>query len=244
MKNQVVLITGGSRGIGRGIAQRFAQEGTVLVLNCRKEPTQEIVQELKDLGANDVKIILADIQHYEEAEKVIEQVIESYGRIDVLVNSAGITKDTLLLRMSPEDFDQVINVNLKGTFNTIKAASKYMIKQRFGRILNLSSVVGLVGNAGQANYAASKAGVVGLTKSVARELASRGITCNAIAPGFIETDMTDQLSEKVKEASKNQIPLKSFGQVEDVAKAAYFLATSPYVTGQVLNIDGGMVMNG
>lgn len=177
-------------------------------------------------------------------QKLITEAKETFGSVDVLINNAGITRDMLLMRMKEEEFDSVINVNLKGTFNTTQQVSSIMLKQKSGTIINMSSVVGLTGNAGQANYAASKAGVIGLTKSVARELASRGITCNAIAPGFIETDMTDVLSDKVKEATVAQIPLKKLGQVEDIARAAVFLATNKYITGQVINVDGGMVMNG
>lgn len=177
-------------------------------------------------------------------QKLITEAKETFGSVDVLINNAGITRDMLLMRMKEEEFDSVINVNLKGTFNTTQQVSSIMLKQKTGTIINMSSVVGLTGNAGQTNYAASKAGVIGLTKSVARELASRGITCNAIAPGFIETDMTDVLSDKVKEATVAQIPLKKLGQVEDIARAAVFLATNKYITGQVINVDGGMVMNG
>jgi 3-oxoacyl-[acyl-carrier protein] reductase len=180
----------------------------------------------------------------DDAKKLITEAKETFGSVDVLINNAGITRDMLLMRMKEEEFDSVINVNLKGTFNTTQQVSSIMLKQKSGTIINMSSVVGLTGNAGQANYAASKAGVIGLTKSVARELASRGITCNAIAPGFIETDMTDVLSDKVKEATVAQIPLKKLGQVEDIARAAVFLATNKYITGQVINVDGGMVMNG
>lgn len=187
---------------------------------------------------------IGDVSDFDSAKQLIDETKEVFGSVDILVNNAGITNDKLLMRMSEDDFDSILNVNLNGTFNTIRHASSVMLKQRSGTIINLSSVIGQIGNAGQANYAASKAGVIGLTKSAARELAARGITVNAIAPGFIETDMTDELSDKVKELSKQQIPLNRFGTVEDVAKAAVFLSENKYITGQVINIDGGMVMNG
>lgn len=243
MKNKTVIVTGSTRGIGLGIALAFAKLGANIVLNGRKELDEALLLPFDQLGVKS-HYIQGDVQNFEDAKRLIAETKEMFGSIDVLVNNAGVTNDKLLMRMSEEDFDSVIDVNLKGTFHTIQQVSTVMLKQKSGTIINLASVVGLVGNAGQANYAASKAGVVGLTKSVARELASRGITCNAIAPGFIESDMTDVLSDKVKEASKTQIPLKKFGTVEDVANAAVFLAMNKYITGQVLNVDGGMVMNG
>lgn len=243
LKDKTVVVTGSSRGIGRAIALRFAAAGANIVLNGRKEADQELIAEIEGFGVK-AHFVAADVQHYDDAKKLITEAKETFGSVDVLVNNAGITNDKLLMRMSQEDFSNVLNVNLTGTFNTIQNVSSMMLKQKSGTIINLSSVVGLTGNAGQANYAASKAGVIGLTKSVARELASRGITCNAIAPGYIDTEMTDVLSEKVKDGAKAQIPLKRFGTVEDVAEAAVFLATNRYITGQVLNVDGGMVMNG
>lgn len=243
LTNKTVVVTGSSRGIGRAIAVRFAQAGANIVLNGRKEADPELMKEISELGVK-VHFVAADVQHFADAKKLIDEAKETFGSVDVLVNNAGITNDKLLMRMSDEDFNQVLAVNLTGTFNTIQHASSLLLKQRSGTIINLSSVVGLTGNAGQANYAASKAGVIGLTKSVARELASRGITCNAIAPGYIDTEMTDVLSEKVKDGAKAQIPLKRFGSVEDVANTAVFLATNSYITGQVINVDGGMVMNG
>lgn len=243
LENKTVVITGSSRGIGKALAIVFAKEGANIVLNARKPVPTELIDELEGYGAKTL-VVLGDIQHLEEAKTLIHSAKETFGSVDVLINNAGITKDGLIMRMSETDFDDVINVNLKGTFNTIQQASSIMLKQKEGTIINLASVVGLTGNAGQGNYAASKAGVVGLTKSVARELASRGITCNAIAPGFIETDMTDVLSDKVKELTLSQIPLKKLGQVEDIARTAIFLATNKYITGQVINVDGGMVMNG
>ena len=243
LKNKTVVITGSSRGIGRGLAIQFAKEGANIVLNARKEISPELIEEIESYGVK-THVVLGDIQYMDDAKKLITEAKETFGSVDVLINNAGITRDMLLMRMKEEEFDSVINVNLKGTFNTTQQVSSIMLKQKSGTIINMSSVVGLTGNAGQANYAASKAGVIGLTKSVARELASRGITCNAIAPGFIETDMTDVLSDKVKEATVAQIPLKKLGQVEDIARAAVFLATNKYITGQVINVDGGMVMNG
>ena len=243
LKNKTVVITGSSRGIGRGLAIQFAKEGANIVLNARKEIAPKLIEEIESYGVK-THVVLGDIQYMNDAKKLITEAKETFGSVDVLINNAGITRDMLLMRMKEEEFDSVINVNLKGTFNTTQQVSSIMLKQKSGTIINMSSVVGLTGNAGQANYAASKAGVIGLTKSVARELASRGITCNAIAPGFIETDMTDVLSDKVKEATVAQIPLKKLGQVEDIARAAVFLATNKYITGQVINVDGGMVMNG
>ncbi|UDM72209.1 3-oxoacyl-[acyl-carrier-protein] reductase [Vagococcus fluvialis] len=243
LKNKTVVITGSSRGIGRGLAIQFAKEGANIALNARKEIAPELIEEIESYGVK-THVVLGDIQYMDDAKKLITEAKETFGSVDVLINNAGITRDMLLMRMKEEEFDSVINVNLKGTFNTTQQVSSIMLKQKSGTIINMSSVVGLTGNAGQANYAASKAGVIGLTKSVARELASRGITCNAIAPGFIETDMTDVLSDKVKEATVAQIPLKKLGQVEDIARAAVFLATNKYITGQVINVDGGMVMNG
>lgn len=243
LKNKTVIITGSSRGIGRQLALDFAKAGANIVLNARQEIPVEIIEQIEAVGVK-VHIVLGDVQEKEVAKRLIDEAKETFGSVDVLINNAGITRDGLIMRMSEEDFDTVLNVNLKGSFNTIQAASKIMLKQRSGTIINLSSVIGLIGNAGQANYAASKAGVIGLTKSVARELASRGITCNAIAPGFIETEMTNSLNIKVKEQAVQQIPLNKMGTTKDIAQAALFLATQPYITGQVLNVDGGMVMNG
>ncbi|MBE9388663.1 3-oxoacyl-[acyl-carrier-protein] reductase [Vagococcus salmoninarum] len=243
LKDKTVVVTGSSRGIGRGIALRFAQAGANIVLNGRKAPDEALITEIEAYGVK-AHFVAADVQHFEDAQRLINEAKEVFGSVDVLVNNAGITNDKLLMRMTTEDFANVVNVNLTGTFNTIQAVSSILLKQKSGTIINLSSVVGLTGNAGQANYAASKAGVIGLTKSVARELSSRGITCNAIAPGYIDTEMTDVLSDKVKEGAKGQIPLKRFGSVADVAETALFLAENRYITGQVINVDGGMVMNG
>lgn len=243
IKGKNVFVTGSSRGIGKAIAQTFAQKGANIVLNGRGEISQELIDEIKSNGVSCVGIS-GDISDFEAAGEMIEKAVEQLGSIDILINNAGITNDKLLLRMSGEDFSKCIDINLTGTFNMTQHAVKRMMKQRSGRIINMTSVVGLMGNVGQANYSASKAGVVGFTKSVAREVAARGITCNAIAPGFIETEMTAVLSDDIKKKMNEQIPLKKYGQTEDVAKAAVFLAESPYITGQVLNIDGGLVMQG
>lgn len=243
LEGKTVIVTGSSRGIGRAIAVEFAKKGANIVLNGRKPMPEDLVQELEQMGAK-THTVLGDISQFDFAQQLIEEAKETFGSVDVLVNNAGITKDMLLMRMKEEDFDQTMNINLKGTFNTIRHASKVMLKQKSGTIINMASVVGLVGNVGQANYAASKAGVVGLTKSAARELAARGITVNAIAPGFIQTEMTDILSDKMKEQAVGQIPLKQFGQPEDIARLAVFLSENRYITGQVINVDGGMVMNG
>jgi 3-oxoacyl-[acyl-carrier protein] reductase len=238
-----VLITGSTRGIGKAIALAFAKEGANIVLNGRSEIKPEQLAEIEAFGVKCIGIS-GDISDYAAAGKMVEETLATFGTIDILVNNAGVTKDTLLLRMSQEDFETCLTINLVGTFNMTQHTIKKMMKQRSGAIINLASVSGLIGNVGQANYAASKAGVVGFTKSVAREVAPRGITCNAIAPGFIETEMTEVLSEKIKEQMNKQIPLQAFGQVEDVAHTAVFLAKSPYITGQVINVDGGLVMNG
>lgn len=243
--SKVALITGSSRGIGKQIAIKFAKEGYNIVLNyVNKNPeVEKTVEEIKSLGV-EVLEAQGDVSVYEDSERIVNSVIEKFGQIDVLVNNAGITRDTLIMRMKPEDFTKVINVNLVGTFNMTKNVVPYMMKKREGRIINISSVVGISGNAGQCNYAASKAGIIGFTKSLAKELASRNILVNAVAPGFIETDMTDVLQDNVKESIKKQIPLNRMGQAEDVANVVNFLASeaSSYVTGQVINVDGGMLM--
>jgi 3-oxoacyl-[acyl-carrier protein] reductase len=242
LKGKTAFITGSSRGIGLAIAQAFAQEGMNIILNGRKEIAQELVASFSSYGVKCIAVS-GDISQYEDAQEMIARAEQELGDIAVLVNNAGITNDKLLLRMTPADFEEVIKINLIGTFNMTQLIVKKMMKQRMGRIINLSSVSGLIGNVGQANYAASKAGVIGFTKTVAREVATRGITCNAIAPGFIQTDMTDVLSEKVKQQVSQTIPLQSFGTVTDVAQTAVFLAKSPYITGQVVNVDGGLVMH-
>lgn len=243
LKGKNVLVTGSTRGIGKAVAVAFAKEGANVALNGRSEISTEQKAEIEALGVNCIGVS-GDISSFESAGDMIEAVVAGLGSIDILINNAGITNDKLLLRMTEEDFTRCIQINLTGTFNMTQQAIKRMMKQRSGKIINMASVSGLTGNIGQANYAASKAGVVGFTKSVAREVAARGITCNAIAPGFIETEMTDVLSDKVKEQMNQQIPLRAFGQVEDVANTAIFLAKSPYITGQVVNVDGGLVMHG
>lgn len=244
--NRVALITGGSRGIGKAIAKKFAVEGYNLVVNYRSDNTnlEELEKELKENTNIDVLFVKADVSNYSECEEMAKKAIDHFGRIDVLVNNSGITNDNLLMRMKEEDFEKVIDVNLKGTFNVTKNVVPFMVKQRSGKIVNISSVVGVSGNAGQSNYAASKAGIIGFTKSIAKELASRNILANCIAPGFIRTDMTDVLNEKVKEQINLQIPLKKMGEAQEVANATYFLASeeNTYITGQVLNVDGGMLM--
>ena len=244
-ENKVALITGAARGIGKAIAKKFAENGYNVVINyvSAKTDIKTLTKEFEDLGVK-VLLVKADVSNKEEAEGLVNQTIEKFGKIDVLVNNAGITKDNLLMRMSEEDFEKVLDINLKGTFLITKFATKYMMKKRCGSIVNLASVVGVAGNAGQCNYSASKAGVIGFTKSIAKELASRNIRANAVAPGFIKTDMTDVLSDNVKENINSQIPLKRMGTAEEVAKLVYFLGTAErsYITGQVINVDGGMVM--
>ena len=245
MEEKVVLVTGGSRGIGKEVAMKFAKEGYNVVTNYVSDKTDKEGLK-KEFENNNVKalVLKADVSKTEDVENLVKQAIDTFGKIDVLVNNAGITRDNLLMRMPEEDFDKVIETNLKGTFLVTKAVTKYMMKKRQGSIINLSSVVGVAGNAGQSNYSASKAGIIGITKSVAKELASRNIRANAVAPGFIETDMTNVLSDTVKETIHNQIPLKRMGNAKEVAELIYFLGSekSSYITGQVINIDGGMVM--
>ena len=245
-ENKTVLVTGGSRGIGKEVALKFAENGYNIVINYVSEKTNvdEIKKELLDVGAKDILLAKADVTNSEQMEELIKKAIEKFEAIDVLVNNAGITKDNLLMRMSEEEFDKVIDVNLKGTYIVTKLVTKYMMKKRKGAIINLSSVVGVAGNAGQCNYSASKAGIIGFTKSVAKELASRNIRANVVAPGFIETDMTQVLSDNVKENIYKQIPLNRMGKAREVAELVYFLGedTSSYITGQVIGIDGGMVM--
>ncbi|MBQ1274017.1 MAG: 3-oxoacyl-[acyl-carrier-protein] reductase [Cellulosilyticum sp.] len=246
LKGKVALITGGVRGIGKAISLCFAKAGADIVINYNSEKSLEhanqLVEEIQGLGVKALAV-KADVSQLEEAKNLVDTTINTFGKIDILVNNAGITKDMLLLRMTEEEFDQVLAVNLKGIFNCSKIATKAMLKTG-GSIINMSSVVGLSGNVGQSNYAASKAGIIGFTKSVAKEFASRKIRVNAIAPGFIQTDMTDALSEQVKEATLKNIPMKRLGQVNEVAQVALFLASdlSSYVTGEVVRVDGGMAM--
>lgn len=243
--NKVAFITGGTRGIGRQIAITLAENGYDIAVNYRTN-SNAIITLKEEVERNNVKFIAVqgDVSKYEDTENMINEIIRQYTRIDVLVNNAGVTKDTLLMRMKKEDFEDVININLVGTFNVTKNVITYMMKQKNGRIINISSVVGISGNAGQANYAASKAGIIGFTKSLAKEVGSRNILVNAVAPGFIETQMTDVLKEEVKEEISKTIPLKRTGKPIDVANVVKFLASedSSYITGQVINVDGGMLM--
>ena len=245
LEGKVAVVTGASRGIGRQIALTMAREGAVVIVNYNGSASkaEEVVKEICEAGGQ-AEAVQCDVSDYAKAEEFMKYVIGKYKRIDILVNNAGITRDNLLMKMSEAEFDEVLNTNLKGAFNCTKHVSRQMLKQKGGRIINLSSVSGVMGNAGQANYCASKAGVIGLTKSVARELGSRGITVNAIAPGFIDTEMTAVLPDDVKKAMGDQIPLKRFGRTEDVAEAAVFLASdrAAYITGQVICVDGGMAM--
>lgn len=244
LKDRVAIVTGASRGIGRSLALTMAGQGAKLVLSARNaEALEQLVAEIQAAGGNAVAVA-GDVSSAAAAGELIEAGMQTFGRIDILVNNAGITRDALLLRMKDEDWDDVLNVNLKGAFLCIRAAAKVMSKQRFGRIINISSVVGEMGNPGQANYCASKAGLLGLTKSVARELARRNVTVNAITPGFIVTDMTEALSEKTREELAAQIPLGRLGSAEDIAHAVIFLASDQagYITGQTLGVNGGMYM--
>lgn len=245
LTNKTAVVTGGTRGIGRAIVLKLSQLGANVVFSYRSndQMAQDLVHEIQGQGGK-ASALRGDVGNFQEAKALIDHAIDTFGSIDILVNNAGITKDTLILRMTEEDFDQVINTNLKGTFNCIKHAAKPMLKAKKGRIINMASVIGLIGNPGQANYAASKAGIIGLTKSVAKEFATRGITVNAVAPGFIESDMTDQLTEDQKIAIRKTIPSGELGSVEDVANCVAFLASdeSKYITGQVLHVDGGMVV--
>lgn len=244
LEGKTAIITGASRGIGKGIAEAFAKHGAnvAFTYSSSVESAQALENELNGLGVK-AKGYQSDASDFQQAHDFVEEVLAEFGTIDILINNAGITKDNLLMRMSEEDFDKVIDVNLKSVFNMTKAVQKTMLKNRFGSIINMSSVVGVKGNAGQANYAASKAGVIGFTKSIALELGSRNIRCNAIAPGFIETEMTAKLSEDVVQGWRDSIPLKRGGTPKDVADACLFLASdmSTYMTGQTLNIDGGML---
>lgn len=245
LDGKVALVTGASRGIGRAIAIRLASEGAKVAINYAGNTVkaEEVKAEIEKNGGEAI-LVQADISSTEAVDAMVEKVVEAFGQIDILVNNAGITRDGLLMRMKEEDFDAVINTNLKGVFYCTKAVSKLMMKKRCGRIINMASVVGLMGNAGQANYAAAKAGVIGFSKSAAKELAARGINVNVVAPGFIATDMTAAMTDKAKEATLAGIPLKRMGQPEDVANAVLFLVSdyASYITGQIVNVDGGMVM--
>ncbi len=241
---KTVLITGGTRGIGKAIVQKFASLGANVCLNYVSSSglANDIVNEINNANGNALAI-QADVSNFESSKKLVEQTIEHFGKIDILINNSGITKDNLMLRMSEADFDRVIGVNLKGTWNMCKHVTRHFLKNKAGSIINITSVVGLIGNAGQANYVASKAGMIGLTKSLAKEYGKKNITVNAIAPGFIQTEMTDKLPDDIKSKYKEQIPLNRFGQTEDIANACVFLASSNanYITGQVISVNGGMV---
>ena len=243
LKNKIALITGAGRGIGRAIAIALAKEGAEVVINYNgsEERAKEVKQTIEENGGK-ASIYKCNVSDFAVCEAMIKDIVKEYGHLDILVNNAGITKDGLIMKMKEEDFDSVLNVNLKGTFNTIRHSARQMLKQRCGKIINISSVSGILGNVGQANYAASKAGVIGLTKTMARELGSRGITVNAIAPGFVDTEMTEVLSEEIRENACKQIILGRFGKPEDIANTAVFLASdkADYITGQVISVDGGM----
>ena len=245
LENKVAVVTGASRGIGREIALSMADEGATVIVNYNGSAAraEEVVKEICDAGGK-AEAIQCDVSDFSKAAELMDYVVKTYGRVDILVNNAGITRDNLLMKMSEEDFDAVINTNLKGAFNCMKHIARQMIKQKGGRIINISSVSVIMGNAGQANYSASKAGIIGLTKAAARELASRSITVNAIAPGFVKTEMTEVLSDAVKAAAEAQIPMKHFGDTKDIADMAVFLASdkAKYITGQVISVDGGMAM--
>jgi len=244
LKDKVAIVTGSARGIGRAIALELVRNGAKLVIcDLNMDDIQIVVDQFTEMGG-EAKGFVSNVTQAEDAQQLIDKTIEAFGKVDILVNNAGITRDNLLMRMKEDEWDAVIAVNLKGTYNCIRAIAKPFIKQRSGKIINLASVVGQIGNAGQVNYSASKAGVIGLTKSVAKELAARNVRVNAIAPGFIQTDMTANLTEKAKEELTNAIPLGKLGQPEDVAKVVLFLASddAAYITGQVINVDGGMVM--
>jgi len=245
LKGKTALVTGSGRGLGKAIALKLAQMGANIVLNDieTSDSVDATAKEFIDAGYN-VLVVKGDVRNVEDVENMMKKILEVFGRLDILVNNAGITRDTLILKMTEKDWEDVIGINLTGAFNCTRAAAKIMVKQRSGKIINISSVAGVMGNPGQANYSASKAGLIGLTKSVAKELASRNITCNAVAPGLIMSKMTEVLPDKVKESYLNSIPLKRFGTPEDVANVVGFLASDDanYITGQVIHIDGGLVM--
>ncbi|MCH5341512.1 MAG: 3-oxoacyl-[acyl-carrier-protein] reductase [Acetatifactor sp.] len=245
LTGKVALVTGASRGIGRAIAQALAKQGAAVLVNYNgsRERALEVVDEIEQSGGQ-AEAVGCDVADFAACGKLVEDIIAKYGHVDILVNNAGVTRDNLILRMTEEEYDKVLDTNLKGAFNTIRHLSRYFLKQRSGKVINISSVSGVMGNAGQSNYSASKAGLIGLTKSVARELAGKGICVNAVAPGYISTDMTDALSEKAREGLLQMIPMGKIGQPEDIAQMVVFLAGSgsDYITGQVIHVDGGMAM--
>lgn len=245
LENKNAIVTGSARGIGKAIAMKLASEGAnIVIVDVNFDAAQETAKEIQAMGRKSFALKV-DVTKFDEVEGMINKTKEEWGSVDILVNNAGITKDSLILRMTPEDFDLVININLKGVFNGIKAVFPVMMKQKSGKIVNIASIIGLIGNAGQANYSASKGGVIALTKTAAKELASRGVCVNAVAPGYIQTPMTEKLPDNIKVEMMKLIPLSRMGQPEDVAKAVSFLASpeADYITGQVLTVDGGMVMN-
>jgi len=244
LKDKVALITGGARGIGRAIALMFAKEGAdIVIADVNQEEAEKTAQEIEALGRRSLALVM-DVTDFTKVEEALNKILDKFTKVDILVNNAGITKDNLMLRMSDADWDAVIKVNLKGTFNCSKAVSRPMIKQRQGRIINIASIIGIIGNPGQANYSASKAGIIALTKTAAKELASRNINVNAVAPGFIQTEMTAKLPEDVRQRMKEAIPMNKLGSPDDVASVCLFLASqeSSYITGQTIIVDGGMVM--
>lgn len=245
LEGKVALVTGASRGIGRAIAEELASQGAYVIINYsgNEQAAGEVLNTITKMGKR-ASLYRCNVGNYEEVKEMIDTIVKEHKTIDIIVNNAGITRDNLLLKMSEQEFDDVITTNLKGAFNTIKHASRYMLKQRSGKIINISSVSGIIGNAGQTNYCAAKAGIIGMTKAVAKELASRNITVNAVAPGFIQTDMTEALPDAMKEKVSDSIPLKKMGQPEDIAKMVSFLASSQgdYVTGQVFKVDGGIAI--
>ena len=245
LEGKIALVTGASRGIGRQIAKTLAAKGAFVIVNYNGSAAkaEEVVKEIQAAGGNG-QAVQCNVSDFESCKEMLDAVVKEHGHLDILVNNAGITRDNLLMKMSEEDFDAVIQTNLKGVFNCTRHIARQMLKQKSGRIINISSVSGVLGNAGQANYCAAKAGVIGLTKSAAKELASRGITVNAIAPGFVDTEMTQVLSDEVKEAATKQIPLGRFGKPEDIANMAAYLASekAAYMTGQIISVDGGMAI--
>lgn len=245
LEGKVALVTGASRGIGRAIAEELSSQGAYVIINYsgNEQAAGEVLNTITKMGKR-ASLYRCNVGNYEEVKEMIDTIVKEHKTIDIIVNNAGITRDNLLLKMSEQEFDDVITTNLKGAFNTIKHASRYMLKQRSGKIINISSVSGIIGNAGQTNYSAAKAGIIGMTKAVAKELASRNITVNAVAPGFIQTDMTEALPDAMKEKVSDSIPLKKMGQPEDIAKMVSFLASSQgdYVTGQVFKVDGGIAI--